>query len=95
MRRYGDHWEPKGDRSMAIRSDRSGAGRGGREVLIEMHPIGNSVKVCAIDTVTGVEVSIIGDPRYGKVMLERNVLRKLEYVLKKKAAEGQKKDIIV
>ncbi len=49
-----------------------------------MHTIGNSIKVCAIDTVTGTEVSIVGDPRYGEDVLQRNVLRKLNYVLSKK-----------
>jgi hypothetical protein len=58
-------------------------GDGGREVLIEMQSIGNSVKVSAIDPETGTEVSIVGDHRYGEEVLKRNALRKLNYVLSK------------
>jgi hypothetical protein len=61
-----------------------------------MHSIGNSVKVCAIDTVTGTEVSIVGDPRYGDEVLKCNVLRKLNYVLsKKQSGAGDKGGTLV
>lgn len=77
---------------MAGGSDRRASSR---EVLIEMQPMGGYVKVSAIDAATGIEVSIVGDPRYGKAMLERSALRKLEYVLKKKNPAVKNKGIIV
>ena len=60
-----------------------------------MQSIGNSVKVCAIDPETGIEVSIVGDPRYGKEVLKRNVLRKLNYVLSKRSGTDDKGGTLV
>ena len=80
---------------MAGGSDKKGSGRSNREVLIEMQSMGGFVKVSAIDAATGIEVSIVGDPRYGKEMLERSVLRKLEYMLKKRGPSGKNKGIVV
>ncbi len=62
------------------------AGRGGKEVLLEFHRIGNAVKVTAMDPETMVEVSIVGPPDAGEEQLTRTALRKLEYVLKKQRA---------
>ena len=70
-------------------------GDGRREVLIEMQSFGNSVKVSAIDPVTGTEVSIVGDPRYGEEVLKRTALRKLNYVLTKKSGTDNKGGTIV
>jgi len=56
--------------------------------IIEMITIGRYVKVTAVDTRTGIEASIVGDPRRGNNALRQAGLRKLEYVLKKKAEEG-------
>lgn len=55
-----------------------------REVIIEFHPIGNVVKVSAMDTQSLTEVSVQGPVSAGKEMLKRNALKRLEYVLKKK-----------
>ena len=62
------------------------AGRGGKEVLLEFHRIGNAVKVTAMDPETMVEVSIVGPPDAGEEQLTRTAIRKLEYVLKKQRA---------
>ena len=52
-------------------------------VIFEFISIGSYVKVSAIDTRTGTEVSIVGDPRRGEVALRRIALRKLENVMSK------------
>ncbi len=56
----------------------------GREILIEFFPIGQFVKVSAIDSKTFTEISIQGPASAGKEMLKRNAIARLEYVLKKK-----------
>ena len=58
-------------------------GRGGKEVLLEFHRIGNAVKVTAMDPETLFEVSIVGPPGAGEEQLARTAIRKLEYVLRK------------
>jgi hypothetical protein len=45
---------------------------------------GNVVKATAIDSVTGVEASIVGPANAAQSTLAEAVRRKLEYVLKKK-----------
>ncbi len=59
------------------------ARRVGREVLIEFHRIGNTVKVTAVDPESMVEVSIVGAANASDEMLKRVAIRKLEYVLEK------------
>ena len=61
----------------------------GREVLIEMYQVGNSVKVTAVDPETLVEVSIVGSPSLGEEMLRRNAINKLLYVLRKRREDGK------
>jgi hypothetical protein len=61
----------------------------GREVLIEMYQVGNSVKVTAVDPETLVEVSIVGAPSLGEEMLKRNAINKLLYVLRKRREGGK------
>ena len=56
----------------------------GREVIIEFFPVGAFVKVSAMDTQTLTEVSIQGPANASQETLERNALKRLEYVLKKK-----------
>jgi len=58
-----------------------------REVLFEMTRIGNSVKVTAIDTTTMVEVSIVGTAAASAEHLKATALRKLQFVLAKRATE--------
>ncbi len=59
----------------------------GREVLIEIVTLGAFAKVSAIDPVTGTEVSLMGPGNATHASLEAAALAKLDYVLKKKAAE--------
>lgn len=55
-----------------------------REILVEMFPVGNLVKVSAFDTASLTEISIQGPKNAGEETLKVNALRRLEYVLKKK-----------
>lgn len=64
------------------------ARQSGREVLIEFHQIGNSVKVTAVDTVTLVEVSIVGAANASQELLKRMAVRKLDYVIDKRSKES-------
>ena len=54
-----------------------------REVYFEFIKIGNAVKVTAIDSVTTIEVSVMGPANAAKSDLERIALRKLEARLKR------------
>ena len=56
----------------------------GREIIVEFTPIGNFVKVSAMDIKTLTEVSIQGSSTTPQAMLKRNAVKRLEYVLKKK-----------
>lgn len=55
----------------------------GREILYEMQKIGNVVKVTAIDSLTGTEVTIQGPASAPAALLQHNACRKLGYVLAK------------
>lgn len=59
-----------------------------REVIFEFIQVGNSIKVTAVDPATLTEVSIVGPLTASEAQLRATALRKLEYVLKRKA-EGQ------
>lgn len=66
-----------------------------REVLFEFTPRGKTIRVCAIDPDTNTEVTLVGDPRYGITHLKSLAVRKLRYVLNRKArkeAEKARKD---
>lgn len=56
----------------------------GREVIIEYYPIGQYVKVSALDVQTLTEVSIQGPVSASEEILKKNALKRLSYVLKKK-----------
>lgn len=56
---------------------------GGREVIIEMMPVGTIVKVSALDVQSLTEISIQGPASSGEELLKRNAIKRLEYVLKK------------
>lgn len=56
------------------------------EVYFEFIRIGNAVKVSAIDPVTNTEISIVGDPKVGPESLKRVALRKLAFVIRKRAS---------
>ena len=53
------------------------------EYLVEFIQIGSSVKVSAIDPVSGREVSIIGPATASRDYLSRTAVNKLKYVLSK------------
>lgn len=55
-----------------------------REVILEFTPVGNVVKVTAMDTQSLTEISISGPATSPEALLKRNALKRLEYVLKKK-----------
>jgi len=57
---------------------------GGREVIIELNPVGNIMRVSAMDVETLTEISIQGPASAPESTLKQNALRRLEYVLKKK-----------
>jgi hypothetical protein len=64
-----------------------------REVYFELYPVGESIKVSAVDGDTGVEVSIVGPSKLPQAELERVALNKLNYVMKQKAAGSGPSDI--
>jgi hypothetical protein len=55
----------------------------GREVIFEFRPVGNIMRVTAMDTATMTEVIIQGPLNAGEATLKRNALLRLEYVLRK------------
>ncbi|MBT4768999.1 MAG: hypothetical protein HOO00_00530 [Rhodospirillaceae bacterium] len=59
------------------------------EVLIEFRRVGKYVKVSAIDPVSLIEVSIVGDPKRSDATLKRLAAEKLNYVLNKRGKNGK------
>ncbi len=59
-----------------------------QDYIIEFTQIGGSVKVTAMDPATLVEASIIGPANVDQSLLTRQAVRKLRYVLKKRASMG-------
>jgi hypothetical protein len=57
-------------------------------VIVEMISVGRYVKVTAVDTRTGIEATIVGDPRRGERALREAAVRKLRYVLEKRESGG-------
>jgi len=55
----------------------------GREIYVEFVIMGNTVKVTAIDSETGLEASVIGPAGAARAALADAARRKLEYVAKK------------
>jgi uncharacterized protein DUF6898 len=55
-----------------------GGDHGGREVYFEFTAIGSTVKVTAIDSVTGIEVTVMGPAAATKTDLQRLALQKLK-----------------
>ena len=53
-------------------------------IIIEFIQVGAYVKVSAVDPVSLVEVSIVGDPSASRNTLEHNAIKKLKFVLAKK-----------
>lgn len=55
-----------------------------REVIFEFYPVGQYVRVSAMDTKTLTEISIQGPVSASEDLLKHNALKRLEYVLRKK-----------
>jgi hypothetical protein len=55
----------------------------GREVIFEFRPVGNLMRVMAMDTATMTEVLTQGPANAGEEALKKNALLRLEYVLRK------------
>ena len=53
-------------------------------ILFELTHVGAYVRVCAIDSRTGTEVTMVGDPAQSQETLKRLAARKLQYVMDKK-----------
>jgi hypothetical protein len=56
----------------------------GREVILELQPVGNIMRVTAMDTATMTEITIQCPVTAGEAVFKKNALLRLEYVLKKK-----------
>jgi hypothetical protein len=56
-----------------------------REVLFEFYREGNSVRVCALDPDSNVEITMVGAARYSESVLKNMAIRKLKYVIAKKS----------
>ena len=56
-----------------------------REIYVEFVVMGNTVKVTAIDSETGLEASVIGPAGAPRAALAEAARRKLEYVAKKQS----------
>ena len=63
-----------------------------KEVLFEFAKVGRHMKVNAIDARTGIEVSMIADPKYGRPLIKRLAMRKLAYVIKKNRSHSKASD---
>jgi len=59
-----------------------------KRVIIEFIKVGAYVKVSAIDPVSSVEVSIVGDPASSQERLKSTVLKKLNFVLSKRIKQN-------
>lgn len=57
----------------------SAAGRG--EVILEFVPVGNMMRVVAVDPATGLETTIVGPANAARADLERVAVRKLRMML--------------
>jgi hypothetical protein len=65
----------------------SGKEGSAREVYLEFLTVGDSIKVTAIDSETGTEVSIVGPVRAPRSDLERVAVDKLHYVLERQSSD--------
>lgn len=55
----------------------------GREVIFEFRPVGNIMRVSAMDTATMTEVVVQCPAMAGEQVFRKNALMRLEYVLRK------------
>ena len=57
----------------------------GKEIYVEFVIMGNTVKVAAIDSESGLEASVIGPAGAPRIAMADAARRKLEYLAKKKS----------
>jgi hypothetical protein len=57
----------------------------GKEIFVEFVILGNTVKVTAIDSESGLEASVIGPVGAARAALAEAARRKLEYMAKKQS----------
>lgn len=55
-----------------------------REIIFEFFPVGNVVRVSAMDTRTMTEISIQCPARTPEALMKANAMKRLEFVLRKK-----------
>jgi hypothetical protein len=55
-----------------------------REIIVELTPVGNVIRVTAMDVKSLTEIVISGPATTPEKILKQNAVRRLEYVLKKK-----------
>jgi hypothetical protein len=60
----------------------------GREVIFEFRPVGNIMRVTAMDTETMTEIIIQCPAGAGEDVFKKNALKRLEYVLRKNGVIG-------
>ena len=63
-------------------------GSGDEGAIVEFRRIGAALKVIAIDPITGMEVSMVGDPRLSQQEMARLAVQKLRYVQNKQRNPG-------
>ena len=56
----------------------------GRDIILEFFPVGQIMRVSAMDSASLTEITIQGPVNAGEGVLKRNALKRLEYVLRKK-----------
>ncbi len=59
------------------------------EVLLELRRVGKSIRVTAIDPITGIEVTMAAPVDATSDVIKRNASRKLAYVIAKKIKAGE------
>lgn len=65
--------------------------RSNRDIIVEFIQQGSYIKVSAIDARTGLEVSIVGDPKQSQKALEEAAMKKLEYVRARRRQQREQK----
>jgi len=73
-------------------SDATGSDDEDWDAIVEFRRIKGALQVIAIDTETGREVSMVGDPRLSKTELSRLAVQKLRYVLNKERGDRSDKN---
>ncbi len=56
-------------------------------IIIETISVGKNVKMTAIDPISGVEASIVCDPKMSRTQLENTAIKKLEYLINKRGTQ--------